>query len=119
MTLFAKKNDMEDVKDKLAIERAELLKEPNLGKYTAFLKGFRQCFVEMTLFEISEQPRKKELNVYRRAEIDFLLENLRNVHLFIEDRSGLRYTDHKRDEKGRLVSCRLARMRKVVRFEKV
>lgn len=119
MTLFAKKNDMEDIKDKLTIERADLLKEPNLSKYTAFLKGFRIGYVMSMQNEIRLHPRKKEENVYRRAEIDFLIKSLRNVHLFVEDRSGLRYTDHKRDEKGRLVSCRLACMRKVVRYEEV
>lgn len=110
-----------DIKEDLKKELEELGKERNLFLYTRYLQGARAIILKLVNAGIKIDfcdKRAKDKDVYNKAYIDFLLDNIRNIEAFLME-DELRLVDHKRNDKGKLISCRVARVKKKVIYEEI
>lgn len=112
---------MSDVKEQLTQKLQELGNERNLFLYTRYLQGARMMLLRLVDAGVRIDfcdKRDKDKDVYNKAIIRFLLDNIRNVEAFLNG-DELRYVDHKRNDKGKLISCRVARVKKRIIYEEV
>lgn len=62
---------------------------------------------------------KPEDKIYNKAILDLIVSSKDNVDRFLMEEYEIRFTDHERDKKGRLVKCRAYFAKKVVKYEEV
>lgn len=82
----------------------------NLHDESLYISGARQML--LTLLDnykiVAKTKGDKDDAIYTKAEIDLILSSMDSTKEFIYggSRSGIHYYDHKRDKKGKLVSCK-------------
>lgn len=87
---------------KLAIENEPKVDLRKILYYSAYYQGVRAGL--NTALSIAENPTKGEERIYLEAEIRNAVSSLRNCQLFL-DGTEIRYRNHQRDKKGKLVKC--------------
>lgn len=80
------------------------INEMHLVKYAEFMHGIR-CAFEFIGYKRAIPIQKCQFSeVYQRAVFNLIMENNINLHDYMTDRYDIRFKDHKRDKRGRLVS---------------
>lgn len=64
-----------------------------------------KLYTERSLTFNSHMRKKDERKVYDKAVYELLMDSIDNIRKFLEDDS-IMYSDHKRDNKGRLIDVR-------------
>lgn len=75
----------------------------NVMLYGAYLQGLREGYMHFGKDAIEVMRGDKK--VYAKAEYDYCMKSLRNLVNYHQQRYEGRYRNHKRDKKGKLVSC--------------
>lgn len=108
------------------------LKDPNLLRnklhlWSIYLNGARDMLLRLRDCGLLEESRPKngiprakgdEL-VINKALVDLLLSAKTNCELFLMDEYQIRFTDHERDKKGKLVKCRAYFAKRVTMYQEV
>lgn len=80
--------------------------------WTWYVDGARTMLLRLRDFNLCAEPSwdtgiKKEKSIYNKATLDLIMESLDNVDTFISlDFENIGFTNHKRDKKGKVKSCR-------------
>lgn len=80
-----------------------------LGEQESFLRGFLHCYVLLHSngrLKATELGKKGEGGIYLKAIVEYLKEDLCNVQRYIDVGGRVRFYDHKRDAKGKLISVK-------------
>lgn len=90
------------------------------------MKGARDMLLRLRENFLCEEPHKvefkvrKEDKIYNKAILDLILYNQDATDRFLShDYDEIRFTDHERDKKGRLVKCRAYFARRAIRYEEI
>jgi hypothetical protein len=99
----------------------------NINYYGAYLHGMKQLLLKLRDAGLLEESRPKngiphakgdEL-LYNKAIIDLLFADTRNIEMFLTDEHSIRFTDHERNKKGKLVKCRAYFAKRVTMYREV
>ena len=105
-------------------------KEPiNLSKlrdWAVYTAGARMMLLKLRQHLLCDEPhpnlqykRKAEDKVYNKAILDLILSSKDNVYRFLMEGYEIRFTDHERNKKGKLVKCRAYFAKKVIKYEEI
>lgn len=108
------------------------LNDPNLLRnklhlWSIYLNGARDMLLKLRDRGLLEEARSKngiprakgdEL-VINKALVDLLLSGKTNCDRFLLDEYQIRFTDHERDKKGKLVKCRAYFAKKVITYQEI
>ena len=76
----------------------------NLRDWSLRIAGAREL---MRLLPKYMHPKTdKDHNVYNKAIIELIMSSPINMDRFLTQECPIRYTEHKRDKKGKLISCK-------------
>ena len=105
------------------IEGADLRK---LHDWACYCQGARTMLLRLRECFLCDEPhpnvqyrRSKEDKIYNKALLDLILSSKGNVSRFLSGDYEIRYTDHERDKKGKLIKCRAFFARKVTKYEEI
>lgn len=93
--------------DEAKIERANLL--CNINWYGAYLHGMRMMCLKLRDRCLCDEPKtnsSKEDKIYKKAILDLIMSSTINLERFVNEEYEIRFTEHERDKKGKLKSCR-------------
>lgn len=64
--------------------------------------------------------KDKDHQIYQKAILDLIIDSMDNVDRFLsQDYDEIRFTDHERDKKGKLVKCRAYFAKRVVEYKEL
>ncbi|MCM1296824.1 MAG: hypothetical protein NC311_14900 [Muribaculaceae bacterium] len=109
------------------------IKEPDglrryLVPWSIYVDGARTMLLKLRDHGLIEETRSKtglphakgDDLIYNKALIDLLTSSKDNVDRFLsDDYSEIRFTDHERDKKGKLVRCRAYFAKKVTIYQEI
>lgn len=94
-----------------AVDEANLL--CNINYYGAYLKGVKTTINALREYGLLDIPKPEGWNkdkddkIYNKAMIDLIMQDSVSMDRFLaHDYDDIRFTDHERDKKGKLVKCR-------------
>ena len=88
----------------MAVEKDIKINLQNLIYYGAYYMGALQAAQNITEALLQGVKPKGEDWIYKKAEWDLITASKRNMQLYL-DGTPMRYRNHKRNNKGKLVSC--------------
>lgn len=88
-----------------------------LNEWSWKIAGARQLMRILPLYMYS--PKDKDAKVYNQAIIDLIMSSPLNMDRFLNQEYEIRYTDHKRDKKGKLIGCKAIFAKKVITYKNV
>ena len=105
-------------------------KEPiNLSKlrdWAVYTAGARMMLLKLRQHLLGDEPhpnlqykRKAEDKVYTKAILDLILSSKDNVYRFLMGGYEIRFTEHERNKKGKLINCRAYFAKKVIKYEEI
>lgn len=94
------------------------LNERNLQLYSRYLHGARMMLATLISQGVISWNTGTDKAVYDRALNELILSDIDNTRKFLEG-DEIRYVDHKRNSKGKLISCRAAFVKKVITYEEI
>ena len=110
----------------IEIKSAEFEALRHLHIWSWYMKGAREMLLRLREYFLTDEPHTRregkvtaEDRVMNRALLDLILSSKQNVERFLLEEYEMRFTDHERDKKGRLVKCRAYFAKKVSRYEEV
>lgn len=74
-----------------------------LQEYSAYLQGARKA-VTLMQKQFPELSKGKDV-VYNKAALSLITDSLRNTDLWLSEVYEMRFRNHKRNKKGKLLSC--------------
>jgi hypothetical protein len=74
-----------------------------LQEYSAYLQGARKAVMLMQK-QFPELSKGKDA-VYNKAALSLITDSLRNTDLWLSEVYEMRFRNHKRNKKGKLLSC--------------
>ena len=91
--------------------------------WSLYIDGARDMLLRLKeegvkLFD-STSVKKAERNVYNQAMWDYLLSGKCNIDKFLSSAGEGRFYDHKRDEKGKLMSCKYGLFIPTTKYEMI
>ena len=89
---------------RMAVEKDIKINLQNLIYYGAYYMGALQAAQNITEALLQGVKPKGEDWIYKKAEWDLITASKRNMQLYL-DGTPMRYRNHKRNNKGKLVSC--------------
>lgn len=64
--------------------------------------------------------KDKDHQVYQKAILDLIMDSKDNVDRFLsQDYDEIRFTDHERDKKGKLMKCRAFFAKRVIKYKEI
>lgn len=102
------------------------IKEPDgLRRYLVprgiYIDGAREMLRKLRDYSLTgDAPAKAEDRIYNKAIIDLLLSSKDAADRFLsDDYSEIRFTDHERDKKGKLLKCRAYFAKKATIYQEI
>lgn len=89
---------------RMAVEKDIKINLQNIIYYGAYYMGALQAAQNITEALLQGVKPKGEDWIYKKAEWDLITASKRNMQLYL-DGTPMRYRNHKRNNKGKLVSC--------------
>lgn len=98
-----------------------------LNDWAWYIKGARDMLLKLRDHFLCEEPhpnldvvrRPREDKIYNKAILDLIMSSKDNISHFLLEEYEIKFTDHERDKKGKLVKCRAFFAKKVVKYEEV
>ena len=85
----------------------------NLHSWSLYTEGARMMLYRLREHCLCDEPKPKGYGkdkdrlIYQKAVLDLIMDSKENVDRFLsDDYDEIRFTDHERDKKGKLVKCR-------------
>lgn len=103
--------------DEAKINKANLL--CNINWYGAYLHGMRMMLLKLRDWGLCDEPHKdkqKEGQIYNKSILDLIMNSTLNLERFVGEEYEIRFTDHERDKKGKLKSCRAYFAKKTTKY---
>lgn len=94
-------------------QNKQWLNERNLQLYARYLQGARMMLATLIDKGVISWETGKDKAVYNRVLNELILSDIDNTRKFLEC-CEIRYVDHKRNDKGKLISCRAVFVKKVI-----
>ena len=89
----------------------------NLRDWSLRIAGAREL---MRMLPLYMHPKTdKDHNVYNKAIIELIMSSPINMDRFLTQEFPIRYTEHKRDKKGKLISCKAVFVKEVITYKKI
>lgn len=105
------------------IKMAEAVHLRKLQIWAWYIRGAREMLLRLREHGLCNEPHdfktSKDDAVINKAILDLILSSKENVDRFLMEQYEIRFTDHERDKKGKLVKCRAYFARKVVKYEEI
>ena len=89
---------------RMAVEKDIKINLQNIIYYGAYYTGALQAVQNLTTDILQGDKPKGEDWIYKKAEWDLITASKRNMQLYL-DGTPMRYRNHKRNNKGKLISC--------------
>lgn len=86
----------------------------NIQHWSAYMQGARRAFLY-----VMEHGDNYDNKVYRDAVFRLITSDLRYMGMFLTESHDICYRNHKRDKKGKLISCEAYFAEKVVIYKEV
>lgn len=86
----------------------------NIQHWSAYMQGARRAFLY-----VMEHGDDYDNKVYRDAVFRLITSDLRYMGMFLTESHDICYRNHKRDKKGKLISCEAYFAEKVVIYKEV
>lgn len=86
----------------------------NIQHWSAYMQGARRAFLY-----VMEHGDDYDNKVYRDAVFRLITSDLRYMGMFLTESHEICYRNHKRDKKGKLISCEAYFAEKVVIYKEV
>lgn len=86
----------------------------NIQYWSAYMQGARRAFLY-----VMEHGDDYDNKVYRDAVFRLITSDLRYMGMFLTESHDICYRNHKRDKKGKLISCEAYFAEKVVIYKEV
>lgn len=113
VTPVSKLNNAQEIQLKRYLDEAEFRQLRRLPIWSWYIKGAMHMLLRLREMCLLEEPHPgdaptvtRERKVYNKAIIDLILKSKTSVDYFLVESLPIKYTDHERDKKGRLVKCR-------------
>lgn len=118
---YAKKEYEDALKDYESSEELRLaaIHEPkvnllNIMHWSAYMQGARKAFLY-----VMEHDKDYDNKVYRDAVFKLITSDLRYMGMFLIENHTICFRNHKRDKKGKLVSCEAYFAEKITLYREV
>lgn len=102
------------------------MKPENIFHFGARTEGAMMMLLKLRDYNLTAEPRPKKASggkapgVYNKAVIDLLLQSKDNAARFMDgDFDEIRYTDHRRDNRGKLISVRAYFAKRVTGYREI
>lgn len=86
----------------------------NIQHWSAYMQGARRAFLY-----VMEHGDDYDNKVYRDAVFRLITSDLRYMGMFLTESHDICYRNHKRDKKGKLISCEAYFAKKIVIYKEV
>lgn len=86
----------------------------NIQHWSAYMQGARRAFLY-----VMEHGDDYDNKVYRDAVFRLITSDLRYMGMFLTESHDICYRNHKRDKKGKLISCEAYFAEKIVIYKEV
>lgn len=86
----------------------------NIQHWSAYMQGARRAFLY-----VMEHGDDYDNKVYRDAVFRLITSDLRYMSMFLTESHDICYRNHKRDKKGKLISCEAYFAEKIVIYKEV
>lgn len=86
-----------------AVEHEIKISVQRLAMYSSYYQGARVAVQTITERLLAQKPKGEDW-IYLKAEWDCIINSKRNMQLYL-DGTEMRYRNHQRDKKGKLISC--------------
>lgn len=87
---------------RMAVEKDIKINLQNIIYYGAYYTGALQAALRLIPYVM--QNYRADDKAYIKSELDMITASKRNMQLFLDD-TPMRYRNHKRNNKGKLISC--------------
>ena len=91
-----------------------------------YIRGARDMILRLREYLLCEEPHAgdtkkvtREDKIANKAILDMIMYNKDNIDRFLMGQYEIRFTDHEKDKKGRLVKCRAYFAKKIVTYKEV
>lgn len=113
VTPVSKLSNAQELQLQKYLDEAEFRQLRRLPIWSWYIKGAMHMLLRLREMCLLEEPHHsdartvtREQKIYNKAIIDLILKSKTSVDYFLIESLPIRYTDHERDKKGRLVKCR-------------
>lgn len=86
----------------------------NIQHWSAYMQGARRAFLY-----VMEHEHDYDNNIYRDAVFRLITSDLRYMGMFLTESHTICFRNHKRDKKGKLVSCEAYFAEKITIYKEV
>ena len=105
------------------INRAEAVNLRRLHDWACYTEGARMMLLKLREHFLCDEPypsldirKRSEDKIHNKAILDLILSDKDNVARFLMEEYDIRFTDHRRDSKGKLVKCRAYFAEKITKY---
>lgn len=91
-----------------------------------YIDGARTMLLRLREYCLCDEPKPKDYGkgkdhqVYQKAILDLIMDSKDNVDRFLsQDYDEIRYTDHERNKKGKLIKCRAYFAKRVTKYVEI
>lgn len=112
------------------INRAEAVNLRRLHDWACYTEGARMMLLRLRQAQLTIEEHitggknnikdklkiTSDMKIYNKAILDLILSDKDNVARFLMEEYDIRFTDHRRDSKGKLVKCRAYFAEKITKY---
>ena len=97
--------------------KGEQVNLTRLREWSWRISGARQLMRVLPLY--MSGAKEKDWGIYNKAIIELIMTSPINMDRFLNQEYQIRYTDHQRDKKGKLIGCKAVFVEKVITYKNI
>lgn len=97
--------------------KGEQVNLTRLREWSWRISGARQLMRVLPLY--MSGAKEKDGEIYNKAIIELIMASPINMDRFLNQEYQIRYTDHQRDKKGKLIGCKAVFVEKVITYKNI
>jgi hypothetical protein len=97
--------------------KGEQVNLTRLREWSWRISGARQLMRVLPLYMF--RAKEKDREIYNKATIELIMSSPINMDRFLNQEYQIRYTEHQRDKKGKLIGCKAVFVEKVITYKNI
>lgn len=97
--------------------KGEQVNLTRLREWSWRISGARQLMRVLPLYMF--RAKEKDREIYNKATIELIMSSPINMDRFLNQEYQIRYTEHQRDKRGKLIGCKAVFVEKVTTYKNI